>query len=250
MDSLQLHYSGPTFSESRDPNRLSNGEVIAILKTLPEDRPFGVVDDKQKLEFLRQLYVPLRRLFNTTTTSSKANRDRVKNVNSLEVLQILHDRFPRFEENPFEFWESLIEPLPRYSEESERNRAKTFLEGAAQLDTNIDEQRILRRFVAVSAYKLFRRAIPTSESRVVTTSVKRFLLRAGIAISENDDVDKYGDIIRRGQRHTNFCQGLAAGVLVNKNMEANDISEDGMIEREEYNEIYGPLFFSSIPDSM
>lgn len=136
-------------------NGFSNGEVIAILKTLPEDRPFGVVDDNQKLEFLRQLYVPLRRLFNTTTTTSKANRDRVKNVNHLEVLQTLRDRFPRFDEDPLEFWERLIETLPRPSERAERDRAKAFLKGATQLDTNIEEQLILRRFMAVSAYKLF-----------------------------------------------------------------------------------------------
>ncbi|CAI7643606.1 unnamed protein product [Penicillium palitans] len=249
MADLQQHHSQPPASVNNNTSGPSNGDVIAVLKTLPKDHPFGVVDDKQKLEFLRQLYVPLRRLFNTTTTSSKANRDRVKSINHLEVLQTLRDRFPRFEENPFEFWESPIESLPRYSEQAERNRAKTFLEGAAQLDNNIDEQRILRRFVAVSAYKLFRRAIPTSESRVVTTSVKRFLIRAGLSISD-DDVDKYGDIIRRGQRHTNFCQELAAGVLVHKSVEAVDISDGGVVNREEYNEIYGPLFFPSIPDSI
>lgn len=103
--------------------------------------------------------------------------------------------------------------------------------------------------MAVSAYKLFRRAIPTLESRVVTTSVKRFLIRAGLSISD-DDVDKYGDIIRRGQRHTNFYQELIAGVLVYKSVEAVDISDGGVVNREEYNEIYRPLFFPSIPDSM
>ncbi|KAL2695835.1 hypothetical protein AAEP93_003135 [Penicillium crustosum] len=236
MACIQQHHFQPPVPQNNDPGGPSNGEVIAVLKTLPQDGLFAVADDKQKREFLRQLYVPLRRLFSTTTTRSNANHDRVKSVDHLEVLPTLHDRFPRFEENPFEFWERLIESLPRYSEQTDRN-------------TNIDEQRILRRFVAVSTYKLFRRATPTSESRVVKTSVERFLTRAGLSISEND-VDKFGDIIRRGQRHTTFCQKLAAGVLVHKNMEADGISDDGLVNREEYNEIYGPLFFSSIPDSI
>ncbi|KAJ5971809.1 uncharacterized protein N7479_001727 [Penicillium vulpinum] len=249
MAGLQQRHSQPPVPRNNNPGGPSNGEVIAVLKTLPKDGPFAVADDTQKLEFLRQLYVPLRRLFGTTTTRSKANHDRVKSVDRLEVLPTLHDRFSRFEENPFEFWERLIEPLPRYSEQADRNRAKTFLEGAAQLDTNIDEQRILRRFVAVSAYKLFKRAIPSSGSRVANKSVERFLTGVGLSISDND-VDKFGDIIRRGHRHTTFCQELAAGVLVHKNMEADDHSNSGLVNREEYNEVYGPLFFSSIPDSI
>lgn len=83
----------------------------------------------------------------------------------------------------------------------------------------------------------------------MTTSVKRFLVCAGLSIPDND-VDKYGDIIRRGQRCTNFCRELAAGGSVNGNMEFNGISDEVMVNREETNQIYGPLFFSSIPDSM
>lgn len=51
--------------------------------------------------------------------------------------------------------------------------------------------------MAISTYKLFRRITPTLESRVVKINVERFLTRAGLSISENN-VDKFGDIIRRG----------------------------------------------------
>lgn len=127
MACIQQHHFQPPVPQNNDPGGPSNGEVIAVLKTLPQDGLFAVADDKQKREFLRQLYVPLRRLFSTTTTRSNANHDRVKSVDHLEVLPTLHDRFPRFEENPFEFWERLIESLPRYSEQTDRSRAKTFL---------------------------------------------------------------------------------------------------------------------------
>ncbi|KAJ5956887.1 hypothetical protein N7501_011166 [Penicillium viridicatum] len=128
---FSVYHPQPPVPQNNHPGGPSNAEVIAVLKTLPKDGPFAVADNQQKLEFLRQLYMPLRKLFSTTTTSSKANRDRVKSVDHLEVLPTLHDRFPRFEKTPFEFWERLIESLPRYSEQADRNRAKNFLEGAA-----------------------------------------------------------------------------------------------------------------------
>lgn len=239
MDSPQPNPSQPPVLGQKDLGHPSNGDVISVLETLPKDRPFGVVDDNLKLEFLRQLYVPLRRLFGTTTSRSKANIHRVQSINQLEVLQKLRDRFPQFKKDPFEFWERSVEALPQYSGQGKLDRARTFLEGAVQLDTNIDEQRILQRFVAVSAYKLFRRAIPTSESRVLVTSVKRFLVHTGLSVS-NCDIETYSNIIRRGQRYTNFCRQLAAG----------HIGDGDLVNGEEHNEIYGTLFFLSIPDSM
>lgn len=103
---------------------------------------------------------------------------------------MLQDRFYSFEENPFEFCKNLVETLPQYSKNAERDRAKTLLVGAAQLDTNLDELLILERFVVVSAYKLFRRGIPTPESQVVKSSVKQSLIRVGFSMSDKDDVDK------------------------------------------------------------
>lgn len=49
---------------------LTNGEVVEILRTLLEDQPFGVLQGTKEREFFRQLYVPLRSLFNTTTSTS------------------------------------------------------------------------------------------------------------------------------------------------------------------------------------
>jgi hypothetical protein len=125
-----------------------------------------------------------------------------------------------------EFWERLIKPLPQYSDQLQENRVRIFLQGAAQLDSNIEEQRILRRFVAVSAYNLFRRTFPTSShTRILDKQLERFLVTEGLPSSEHTIC---GEIIRRGQRHTQFCQQLKVGEEVG----------------------FGTLFFASIPDTM
>jgi hypothetical protein len=218
--------------------RLTNGEAIEFLRTLPQNHPFGVLENDEKREFLRRLYVPLRDLFSTSTTPSRANRTRVLGISRLEVLKSLAERFQGFETDPLEFWERLSKALPQYAKHGAENRAKIFLEGAVQLDTNIQEQLILQRFVSVASYKLFRRAIPASDTRIMPESLKRFLIHVGICSSESghEDIRKYGDIIKRGRRHAHFCQELKSGQTI-------DDSEGD-------NEAYGPLFFSSIPDTM
>lgn len=220
--------------------QLTNGEAIEFLSTLPQNHPFGIPENDEKREFLRRLYFPLRDLFSTSTTSSRANRTRVLEISRFEVLESLAQRFRVFETDPLEFWERLSEALPQYDKHGAEKRAKTFLEGAVQLDTNIQEQLILQRFVSVAAYKLFRRAMPSSGTRIMPESLRRFLMHVGICYSgscEGEDIDKYGDIIKRGRRYAHFCQRLVA---------SQTIDED----REGDNEAYGPLFFSSLPDTM
>lgn len=129
-------------------------------------------------ETLRE--VPLRDLFSTSTTPSRANRTRVLGISRLEVLKSLAERFQDFETDPLDFWERLSKALPQYAKYGPENRAKIFLEGAVQLDTNIQEQLILQRFVSVASYKLFRRAIPASDTRIMPESLKRFLIHVGI----------------------------------------------------------------------
>ncbi|GLA78622.1 hypothetical protein AtubIFM55763_011636 [Aspergillus tubingensis] len=220
--------------------QLTNGEAIEFLSTLPQNHPFGIPENDEKREFLRRLYFPLRDLFSTSTTSSRANRTRVLEISRFEVLESLAQRFRVFETDPLEFWERLSEALPQYDKHGAEKRPKTFLEGAVQLDTNIQEQLILQRFVSVAAYKLFRRAMPSSGTRIMPESLRRFLMHVGICYSgscEGEDIDKYGDIIKRGRRYAHFCQRLVA---------SQTIDED----REGDNEAYGPLFFSSLPDTM
>lgn len=232
--------------------RLTNGQVIEFLRTLPENHPFAVPENDEKRKFLRQLYVPLRDLFSTTTTSSRANRTRVLAISHLEVLKSLHARFPDFEADPLEFWERLTEALPQYSEDGADNRAKIFLESAVQLDTNIQEQLILQRFVSLAAYRLFQRAIPTSGTRIMPETLKRFLIHVGIWSSDCGDQDlcKYGEIIKRGQRHERFCQILMASQSTDEDTPGNNARRETGVKWEYDNETYGPLFFSSIPDTM
>ncbi|PYI02924.1 hypothetical protein BO78DRAFT_432506 [Aspergillus sclerotiicarbonarius CBS 121057] len=232
--------------------RITNGEVIQILQTFPDKQAFGDLKDDQrpeKLEFLRELYGPLRDLFGTTTTCSRANRTRITRIVSLEIPKSLHVRFPQFEKDPLEFWERLVENLPQYSKQNVGNRARTFLESAAQLDVIMDEQRILRRFVAVSVYRLFQRAIPTSGARVLNKNVEQFLKNLNIPNTE-EDINKYGDIIRRGQRHRPFCMDLKRGPPSADDEQCCDIEEGAVLGEENATEDYGPLFFSSIPDTV
>ncbi|PFH63094.1 hypothetical protein XA68_18231 [Ophiocordyceps unilateralis] len=55
------------------PELPPNSEVIELLKTLPQSRPFGVFNEGEKPELFRQLCLPLRCLSGTTTTTSRAN---------------------------------------------------------------------------------------------------------------------------------------------------------------------------------
>ncbi|KAJ6036010.1 hypothetical protein N7540_000289 [Penicillium herquei] len=232
----------PTNRKNNSEN-LSYNEVIATLRTLPGEQVFGHVEDTQQLDFLRRIYRPLHKLFSTSSSISKVNCERVKNIKRLQIPQTLQDRFSQFERNPLEFWEMLIESLPRYSDKAEQHRAKLFLQSAAHLEKNFDEQMILRRLVAISSYKLFRRAIPTSDKRIMKPSVKKFLSHVGLSFSEKD-IETFSGILHRGQRQNNFCKELAAQASDDKLETArSNCSEDD-------NHIYGPLFFSSIPDSM
>lgn len=236
-------------NQGQDPSiskRLTNGEVINFLKTLPENSCFGHLEDNEDRleEFLRHLYVSLRGLFSSTTTTSNANRTKILKIEKLEVLPSLHVQFPLFEDQPQKFWELHNTELQPYDNEQAReHRAKIFLQNAVQLDSNIQEQEILQRFVSVGAWKLFKREIPTCGNRVVTTSLKRFLKHVGIQCSTSDEnaVDTYGKIIRRGQRYESFCRELSSIKPTKDKREAN---------QEEKNEIFGPLFFSSIPNTM
>lgn len=85
------------------------------------------------------------------------NRTKVSEITRLEVPPSLRIRFHEFEKDPLDFWESIVQSLPRYSGRESEDRARAFLEGAVQLGSNIEKQHTRRRFVAVAAYNLFRR---------------------------------------------------------------------------------------------
>lgn len=58
------------------------------------------------------------------------NRTKVSEITRLEVPPSLRIRFHEFEKDPLEFWESIVQPLPRYSGRESEDRARAFLEGA------------------------------------------------------------------------------------------------------------------------
>lgn len=137
---------GTSLSSRRErtiPKPLTNRDVILWLQTLPENRPFGASEDRESSEFLRQLYIPLRSLFGTSTKTSQANRARIEKINKLTVPHRLLNRFTSFQQDPLEFWERLVLELPKYSGQEQKARSRTFLQGVAQLDSNIEEQRVL-----------------------------------------------------------------------------------------------------------
>lgn len=202
------------------------------------------MEEGEEPDFL-QLYLPLRQLFSKTTTISRANCARIQKINCLGVLQSLSDRFYLWHDDPLEFWERLVRKLPRYSDQKTEDRARIFLQGAAHLDAQIEDERILRRFVAVSAYRLFRRAFPTSQARIVTKNVEQFLNLVRLPSSTND-IEIYAGILRRGQKHAFFCKKVEQSQHSNEYTCSNNVNQHLDGEADDY----GPLPFSAIPDSM
>ncbi|KJZ70586.1 hypothetical protein HIM_10015 [Hirsutella minnesotensis 3608] len=244
--------NGTTVRKGKNPHGkyykpLTNGDVIMALNTLPESQLFGVFGEgDDKPEFLRELYLPLRHLFSKTTRASQANYNRIQQISILRIPEILSSRFCQWLEDPLQFWERLLEAVPRYSDQLPKDRARIFLEGAHALESQLEIGRIFRRFVAVSAIRLFTRANPTSSARIRTKHITEFIEQVGLPRTETN-IEKYGDILRRGRRITTFCQRLADNGEQNGNADIDDnILEHSCLEINDY----GPLFFSDIPDSI
>lgn len=233
------------------PGRITNGQVIEFLNKLPETCQFGHLEnDEDGDRFLRRLYNSLRGKFSSTTTTSRAIHTRILKIQNLEVIGSLHARFPEFKSHPMRFWELPGISPQSYDNQATEKRVKLFFENAAHLDSRIQEQSILRRFIDVGAWKLFQRAQPSSSNRVFQSNVDRFLNDTGVQCFEMADSVVYRNIIRRGQRYERFCQKL---VLFNH--PDDEIERTGTIghsgaDLEGKNEIFGPLFFPSIPDAM
>ncbi|PHH59602.1 hypothetical protein CDD81_2840 [Ophiocordyceps australis] len=219
--------------ENQRTDPITNGEVIDILRRLPRQNPFGLFDG-EKPDFLRQIYLPLHRLFGRPSFS-RTNFMKVQQITHLEVPNSISNQFPRWLEKPLDFWENFTDELPRYSQEEIEARARAFLQSAALLERQIDNQRIFRRFVAVSAYRLFRRATPTSSTRILNSNIERFLNLVGFQDSETG-FETYGSIIRRGKRLADFCR-------------AAEVGEDDGVTHGEIND-FGPLFLLDLPDSI
>lgn len=233
-------------AKSKESKPFTNGDVVVALQTLPESQLFGVFNEGEEPEFLRQIYLPLRQLFSKTTRASQANYARIKQISRLRVPEILSSRFIGWLKDPLQFWERILEALPKYSDQPPKNRAKIFLEGVHALDSQLEIGRIFQRFAAVSASRLFKRANPTSAARIGTKHITGFLEHAGLENSEAN-IKKYGDILRRGQRIISFCQRLADKEQPNNNAHSDDnVMEQPHLETSDY----GPLFFPDIPDSM
>lgn len=219
----------------KSQDAVSNSEAIDFLRTLPGEDAFGSVTG-EKRDFLRRLYEPLHDIFKVCRNGSQANLNHVKTIRKLKIPQIFLDRFPKFVQEPLDFWERQVQDLPHYSKKSGLERTTVFLQAAIKLSNNIDEQIILRRFVATSAYELFKRATSCS-SRTTPDNIHKFLSAAGVPIPVEPDAKKkvleeYGSIISRGKRQEKICKCIAN--------RGDNIS----------NEIYGPLFYKSIPDNM
>lgn len=232
----------------KSPECLTPAKAIQILQRLTQDESFARLD-AQNREIIRPLYDSLRKLFSTTTTVSQANRVRVLRLERLELVGSLQARFSQFEEDPLAFWNGLTLGLPQYGLEEPKIRAKSFLERAAQLESTVQEQLVLRRFVAVAAFKLFRRAIPTVNHQIPKQALARFLDQVGISSSESN-IEKYGYLLKRGQRIVRFCQELKAGKLRSTHFGDDDMNNGCEGNRGDDNGNYGPLFFLSLPDAM
>lgn len=221
----------------------TNRQVIDILRTLPEHHPFGLVtkDDRKTREFLERLYTSLKPLFGKASSSSKAN---LKQIQEIKALEISHqDRFPQYEQSPSVFWENDIKVL-RYLDDEERTKA--FLCSAYQLKQSVDDLLVLRRFVELAVYHLYHRAFP-GVLNITIKNVEDFLVHSKVEekVCRNDDdaerrtgvIQKYYEMIKRGQREHDFCVAI---VRISKVDGINDTVVD--------NGIYGPLFMEAIPE--
>lgn len=229
---------------------LTNSDVLKALRNLPKEQPFGQAEETETKELLLVVYKQLHRQFGKTTSSSQAHRAMITQLPSLVVIPSFDHDFPKFEKSPWLFWEGTVKKLPPYGSQPMKDRAAIFLTGAAQLASNIEDQLILRRFVAISAYHLFLQAFPRKDnigSRIYTSNIKKFLALLGLP-QEDADITTYGDIIRRGRRQKSFCLKLK-----NDDSFHNDSEDFPAINDRTGNQAvvdYGPLLFSGIPDSL
>ncbi|QGA17625.1 hypothetical protein EYB26_005300 [Talaromyces marneffei] len=217
---------------------LSNRQVIEKLKTLPGNEPFGSVGESDKVtrKFLETLYDPLKKLFaKAPSNSSRANARQIQKIEEIKISQ--RDRFSEYRENIPAFWENDVKNIHYFDEEDE-SKVKAFLKSACRLNKNVTELLILRRFVDLATYKLYRRIFP--EALVWEEKVREFLKLAHISDPDDSEVADFCDIIRRGKRERDFCIELARKT----NTDDEDESE------EENNSIYGPLFVDHIPDAI
>jgi hypothetical protein len=214
---------------------LSNREVIEKLKTLPEDEPFGCVqnNDEDTRNLLQTLYDPLKRLFAPASNSSKATSQQIRNIKKIEISHRNH--FPEFKKNELSFWENDIENL-RYFNEKDERKVYAFFKSACRTDKNVTDLLILRRFVDLATYKLYRRAFPEI-TLVRETRVKELLKLAGGSNPDEKEILNLCDIIRRGKRVRDICIHLAR----EKNIDEKEEEDD---------RIYGRLFAKNIPDAM
>lgn len=209
-----------------------NRQVIEKLKTRPEDETFGCVEnvDKETRTFYQELYDALKKSFTLSSTSSRANSQQIENIENIEISH--RDRFSEYKHNKLAFWEFEVENLSYFNEQSQTD-AKAFLKSACRLNQNVNDLSIVRRFVDVATYKLYRRAFPGNEN-ISKAKAKELWTLVHVSNPDETEISDLCDILRRGKKERDFCTELT---------EKN-------IDEEEDNSIYALLFVKNIPDAM
>ncbi|KAF5120408.1 hypothetical protein E5D57_013762 [Metarhizium anisopliae] len=221
----------------------TNGDIIKLLQALRAENEFGVLSEGEDEQILRQIYSPLKSRFCRTCKGSKTssvNYGKIQKIDCRKDLEKVSSNFARWQLNPLEFWERpVLEPL-KYSDVS-NNRARYFVLSAAKLDSQITDQEILQRFVAIEIYALFKRVSEEHSTYVTDDRVGFFLRRLGLPVSE-EKVKTYGNIIRRGKKVVSFCKKL----MQSERSDGFDGDENEDIIAIDY----GALFLPSLPNSM
>lgn len=230
---------------SKDFAVLTNADINAITQKLPPNEPFG---QGVNLSLLRQICHQLQ---------LKYGRSRKPRVYKMTIIPLskhfehVSCHFQTWCQNPKLFWERWTTTLKAYSHEQQADRARLFLEDAVHLDTEIEGLRILQRFVAVSAYKLFLRAVPEAKERISGKQITAFLTTIGIQ-AFHEEGEKYGDVVRRGRNWVLFCGQLDA--LSRPESKCVGAADDGSLtisgSSPGSSDIYGPLLASSVNDAM
>lgn len=222
--------------------RLTIAHVVEFLSCFPQDDLFETLSNKEEaVEFLQQLYVPLRSVFakrgsssSSRSNGSAANCKRIKSITKPEIPESISSRFPEWRATPNKFWEQAfeeasIESVRSIEKQHRKDVLRIFLTKAFLQAPQLERQLIHNRFVCVSIYQSFSRLFPAD--RILEGNVEKFLDYAGVS---REDTSLCVRLIRGGRSRKMFCQKLQA-------FTKNDVSTK--VD-------FGPLFILELPDTM
>lgn len=211
-------FQAPTVGEVREFLNKYDAEQPFFIRDVQDDdsdtRIRDVQDDDSNtrssdIEFYQRIYETLRPQFTRNRNTSTTNSDKIKQMTG-DGLDNISSKFELWGQNPQSFWEAEAKTLPGYSSLNRNERLAGFITRAVCLEPEAEIQQVQRRFIALSAYELFIKVVPTSKKTITEASVRNFLGRITLLNPSTDETLKTCvAIIQRGQKCSALCRALS-----------------------------------------